>query len=116
MEPDETPADAAVREMWEETGLYVKLTRILGVFGGRQFFVKYANGDEVTYVMTVFDCEILEMAYFSREDLDVLNLAPWAATVLPCLFDNRNHAVFKEALWAPPETAMSAKGSSVTYA
>ena len=30
--PDETPADAAVRECWEETGLRVELTRILGVF------------------------------------------------------------------------------------
>ena len=34
IEPEETPADAAVREAWEETGLVVALTRIVGVFGG----------------------------------------------------------------------------------
>ena len=34
IEPGETPADAALREMWEETGLVVLLTRIVGVFGG----------------------------------------------------------------------------------
>ena len=34
IESGETPADAAVREMWEETGLLIKLVRILGVFGG----------------------------------------------------------------------------------
>ena len=34
IEPGETPADAAVRETWEETGLFVRLTRLVGVFGG----------------------------------------------------------------------------------
>ena len=32
VESYETPADAAVREMWEETGLHVELTRLIGVF------------------------------------------------------------------------------------
>ena len=36
IEPYETPADAAVRETWEETGLFVALTRIVGVFGRRR--------------------------------------------------------------------------------
>jgi ADP-ribose pyrophosphatase YjhB (NUDIX family) len=34
VEPTEVPADAAVREMFEETGLLVRLTRLVGVFGG----------------------------------------------------------------------------------
>ena len=34
IEPYETPSNAAVREMWEETGLYVELTHVIGVFGG----------------------------------------------------------------------------------
>jgi NUDIX domain len=34
IEPGETPADAAVREAWEETGGLVRLTRLVGVFGG----------------------------------------------------------------------------------
>src|SRR6476469_2851423 len=45
VEPYETPADAAVREMWEETGLLVEPTAILGVFGGPECAVEYANGD-----------------------------------------------------------------------
>ena len=43
MEPYETPADAAVREMWEETGLFVTLTGIVGVFGGPLCSSTYGN-------------------------------------------------------------------------
>src|SRR5574341_233876 len=54
IEPDETPADAVVREVREETGLLVRPDRVLGVFGGPGFVVRYPNGDESQYVMTVF--------------------------------------------------------------
>ena len=33
-EPGETPAETGAREVWEETGLEVRPTRLLGVFGG----------------------------------------------------------------------------------
>ena len=54
IEPGETPADAAVREAWEETGLLVRLTRLVGVFGGPHYVVHYRNGDRASYVSTVF--------------------------------------------------------------
>ena len=44
VEPAETPADAAVREMFEETGLFVRLTGLVGVFGGPEYVVHYRNG------------------------------------------------------------------------
>src|SRR5256885_17168514 len=45
IEPGEVPADGAVREVWEETGLTVDLTGVLGVFGGEKLVVHYSNGD-----------------------------------------------------------------------
>jgi len=45
IEFDETPADAVVRETWEETGLLVSAARIFGVYGGPNFVVHYENGD-----------------------------------------------------------------------
>src|SRR4051794_32710585 len=54
MDPYETPADAAVREMWEETGLHVELTNIVGVFGGPHCTSTYPNGDRLAWVATVF--------------------------------------------------------------
>src|SRR5262245_64452297 len=43
VDPDETPQDAVVREVWEETGLRVEPVALSGVFGGPEFHVRYAN-------------------------------------------------------------------------
>src|SRR5262249_8673477 len=56
MEPHESPADAVVRETWEETGLLVEPTHVVGVYGGPEFQVDYANGDQASYLMIVFAC------------------------------------------------------------
>src|SRR4051794_13724165 len=58
VEPYETPADAAVREMWEETGLFVALTHVIGVFGGPLCTSTYANGDELSWISTVFGATV----------------------------------------------------------
>src|SRR4051794_22531041 len=55
IEPPESLADAVVREMWEETGLWVEPMRVLGVYGGPDFLVTYANDDQVAYQMIVFE-------------------------------------------------------------
>ena len=54
--PGEAPAQAAVREVWEETGLVVTPTALLGVYGGEGFRTRYPNGDEVEYTVAVFAC------------------------------------------------------------
>lgn len=86
IDPGETPAEATVREVFEETGLRVRPTRVLGVFGGIDFRSKYPNGDEVEYTVTVFDCEIIggkleildgestELEWFNPEDVPYLGL------------------------------------------
>jgi 8-oxo-dGTP pyrophosphatase MutT (NUDIX family) len=58
IEPDERPADAAVREAWEETGLVIRVERLLGVYGGPECIVRYPNGDETQYVIVAFGCAI----------------------------------------------------------
>src|ERR1041384_1031451 len=39
IEPGEQPAEAAVRETWEETGLIVELSGIVGVYGGHDLVI-----------------------------------------------------------------------------
>ena len=117
VEPAETPADAAVREMFEETGLFVRLTGLVGVFGGPAFVVKYRNGHRTSYVMSLFEAEVaggcmradstelLELRYVSERDAEHLQKAPWLAEVLTAVFQRNRSAAFKPAGWNPSSVA-----------
>ena len=112
VEPGEAPADAAVREMWEETGLVVRVTRLVGVFGGSDFIVHYRNGDRTPSVTATFEAaleggsarpdssEIVEVRFVSEEDAKALRIASWMREVLPAVF-RRNGPVFRPATWKP---------------
>jgi 8-oxo-dGTP pyrophosphatase MutT (NUDIX family) len=114
IEPDETPADAVVRETWEETGLWVEPHRIVGVYSGPEFIVRYANGDESQYVIIAFECsvraghlrpdedETLEVCYWNRAKAGALPLASWLRTVLPAFYTRQASAAFEPPDWRPP--------------
>jgi 8-oxo-dGTP pyrophosphatase MutT (NUDIX family) len=86
VDPDESPADAARREAFEEVGIAIELGPILAALGGPEFRLTYPNGDEVAYVVTVFDAiitsgiptpdgeEIAAVAWRSPDDLATLDL------------------------------------------
>lgn len=114
IEPYETPADAALRETWEETGLEVELTRIVGVFGGPACAATHANGDRVAFVSTVFAArvlrgtprpdgvETLEVRYFARGELAGLRCKPHVAMFVAALFAADGRAQFQAPAWRPP--------------
>jgi len=113
IDPRETPADALVREVWEETGLRVRPVALRGVFSGPEFLVRYRNGDEVVYVMSVFECavlngrprpdgvETLEVRYFGEAEVMALPTPPWARAILPSLFAGTGPG-FRPPTWEPP--------------
>lgn len=82
IDPDEQPADAAAREVLEETGLVVDVQRLVGVF--TETPVTYGNGDRVQYVIITFRCraaggtlavgddESLEVKFFPLDQLPPL--------------------------------------------
>jgi 8-oxo-dGTP pyrophosphatase MutT (NUDIX family) len=114
VDPGETPADALVREVWEETGLRVEVVALRGVFSGPDFHVRYANGDEAIYVMALFECrvtggvprpdgvETLEIGYFTRHEVGTLRTPAWARTLLPELLDGETRG-FSPPTWRPPD-------------
>jgi 8-oxo-dGTP pyrophosphatase MutT (NUDIX family) len=59
IEPGETPEEALRREVLEETRLDVVPTRILGVFGGKDFRWVYPNGDEIEATVIVYRCAVI---------------------------------------------------------
>ena len=113
IELGETPADAALREMWEETGLRVELVALVGVFGGSECFVRYANGDETEYVISAFTArvvggeqrvdgeEISAWRYVSEDEARALPVQGWLESLLPLVFATREGNVFQAASWEP---------------
>jgi 8-oxo-dGTP pyrophosphatase MutT (NUDIX family) len=113
VEPGEVPADAAIRETWEETGLLIEVTSILGVYGGKELVVDYVNGDRTAYVGTIFrgrilggemraDAqEILDVRYISREELIGLPHARWLDIALDAVFSQTGATDFQRGTWKP---------------
>jgi 8-oxo-dGTP diphosphatase len=98
VEPDERPAEAARREMREETGLEVELEGVVGVYGGPEFEVRYENGDRCAYVMAVYGArvtggsprpdgvETVAFGWVSASEWPNLDVAPWMRVVMPEVF------------------------------
>ena len=113
IDPDERPADAAVRECWEETGLLVELTRVLGVFGGPEFRINCPNGDTVSYVVTVFEArwvdgeafpdglETSALRFVSREEAASLPMATWTKEMVKRAYDYNGTPYFARPTWRP---------------
>lgn len=97
VEIGESPAEAAVRETREETGLEVRLTRLLDVLGGPDYEVSYPNGDRTAYVTAVYeaavtdgraaarDDELSDMAWFTPGQLAALELSRFTRALLTAI-------------------------------
>ena len=84
IEPGESPEQAAIREVREETGLDISVDGLRTAVGGPEYRTIYANGDELSFVALVYDAtvtggeptpddeETSEVAWFAIEELDEL--------------------------------------------
>ena len=59
VDPGERPEDAARRETREEASVEIELGDVLGVFGGPEYAITYANGDEAGWVVAVYGASIV---------------------------------------------------------
>jgi len=75
IEPDEHPRDTAARECREEAGVDVRVGAVLGVFGGPDYRITYANGDEIGFVTILFAGEIVGGS--PRPDHDETQAVGW---------------------------------------
>lgn len=104
MELGERIDQSIVREVREETGLKVRVERLVGLYTSPEFDWVYPNGDQVQFVSALFECQVsggalhadgdetLELAYFAPDALPPMEsfylaqIADWQA--------NRPQAIF----------------------
>ena len=99
MELGETPAGTVVREAREELGIDVHPTRLLGVFSGPQYQLKYPDGNEVQVTSVLFECEWVGGS-MQPDGVEALDAAFFAATALPPMFWVHED-ILRRALAAP---------------
>ena len=103
--------------MFEETGLFVRLTALVGIFGGPEFVIHYGNGHRTLYVMAVFEAEhrggtlhpdgaeLLEIRFVSEAEAAALPKAPWVPEVLQQYSAEGRLDAFRRQEWNPPPQA-----------
>lgn len=113
IDPHELPSDAAVRETWEEAGVFVELTGILGVFAGEHFPGVYSNGDRLAVVSTVFTARVIRgtprpdqeetsaAGFFTDEEIDRLTCASHFRVIRQSTSRGQSQSYFKPATWQP---------------
>ncbi|UFZ05793.1 NUDIX domain-containing protein [Bradyrhizobium ontarionense] len=113
IDPNEHPADAATRECFEETGLLVRPQRLLGVFGGPEFLVRYPNGDLTYYTVIAFEAalvggalvpdgdEIASLRFVDRFEWERLELSPSSRIISRQAFNHDPAPYFAAAGWRP---------------
>jgi 8-oxo-dGTP pyrophosphatase MutT (NUDIX family) len=95
LELGESAAEAVIREVREETGLEVRVERLVGVY--TKYFDTYPNGDQAQTIVFAFACsvvggglhvdggETLELRYFNAVEAPIYNaqgrdaVADWLA-------------------------------------
>jgi len=111
LEIGETLAECAMREAYEETGLQVQTVRLVGLYSGPQYDVRYPNGDEVQQWTAAIECrpigghvcpdgaEVSEVKFFPPDDLPPQPV--WYADMVRDL--NAATATFETPRPSPPD-------------
>ena len=84
IEIGETPAEAIIREVYEETGLHVVPSKLLAVFGGENFRHTYPDGNQVEGLIFVFEC-IVEGGRLEPVDGESADLQYFTVSGMPKL-------------------------------
>src|SRR3954452_13944021 len=83
IDPGEKPAQAIVREVFEEPGLSIRPSRVLGVIGGQpEYRQTYPNGDIIESTTIVFECKVVGGEVRPKDD-ETSNLQYFAIDEMP---------------------------------
>ncbi|GBE20913.1 MAG TPA: NUDIX domain-containing protein [Actinobacteria bacterium] len=101
MEPGETIADTAVREVKEETGIDVEVVSLVGIYSNPHHVVEYSDGEVRQQFSVCFACrrirgevatsdETSEVGYFSPDEIEAMDIHPSIRLRIRHFLDNRD--------------------------
>ena len=85
MDPGESAAESCAREVLEETGLVVRVGRLVGVYSSPHVIIEYADGNRLQGLALSFEAEPIggglcitdettEVGYFSQEQIKSMDV------------------------------------------
>ena len=83
MELGESTEEAGRREVFEETGLKIGRLNLIGVFSGKQHFVKLPNGDEFYPVTVAYLCRNVEGGHLKADGQETTEVQFFKLNDLP---------------------------------
>ena len=99
IEPGESPREAAIRELKEETGLDGSVCELFGAYGGPEFSIVYRDGNQVAYVSILYGCrkppgdlrvqreELHEVHWLTEREAMALPLPGTTRKIVPDAFE-----------------------------
>jgi 8-oxo-dGTP pyrophosphatase MutT (NUDIX family) len=107
MDAGESAAETAVREVFEETGLTIRITGLLGVYSDPDLVVTYPDGNRAHIVASCFWAEIAagtpgpsdevtDFGWFTAEQADSLDVVETQHGVLAAAFGRRPAPFYDE--------------------
>jgi ADP-ribose pyrophosphatase YjhB (NUDIX family) len=85
MEAGESLSEACAREVWEETGVRVRVGRLVAVYTSPHILIEYPDGNRIQLVVLHFAAEpiggnpstteeAIEVGYFTRAEMESMDL------------------------------------------
>ncbi|HEU0020965.1 MAG TPA: NUDIX domain-containing protein [Dehalococcoidia bacterium] len=106
MDPGESADETCVREVLEETGLEVRVTRLVGIYTSPNILVEYPDGNKIQPVAFSFEAEVIggelglsdettDYGYISVAELDTVDLMEHHRQRIDDALKNLPAAVFR---------------------
>ena len=106
MDPGESAAEACAREVLEETGLEVQVTKLVGVYTTPDLLIEYPDGNKIQPVAFSFAVEITggkltlsdettEFGWYTLAEMGAMDLMDNHVQRTPAAVQNRPEAAFQ---------------------